>query len=348
MPVETVSGPTASVSWSFAQLLPDPLGQRGGAAQVAGGDDHGELLAAHPADDVGRANRGAKHVRDLVEQLVADSVAVDVVHLLEVVEIEHHHGDGVVLRGRRQESLPQPVVEGTVVVEAGECVGLGLVLQARPDVRVVDRERGGVAESLGEEELLVGELRVLADAVDVERALELSASDERHCDERLGLDRRAGNEAHARVEMRLVGEDGLAMVDGPAGDALAEGEALALDLVLPLAAREDGAELALGLVGLVDVHVLVRDENCERVGDALEDGVEALLGEHVVEDVREPPIRLGGDEAHVRPRRRLDVRRVGHAGTTVIGRSRNRLDSASAKIRPRWRRPTHGTRFWRA
>ena len=224
MPVETVSGPTASVSWSFASSSPIRSAQRGRAAQVAGREDHGELLAADAADDVGRADRGAQDVRDLVQQLVADAVAVDVVHLLEVVEIEHHHGDGVVRRGRRQQSLAQPVVEGTVVVEAGQRVGLGLVLEARPDVRVVDRERGGVAEALGEEELLVGELRVLADAVDVERALELSASDERHGDERLGLDRRAGNEAHARVEVRLVREHGLAVVDGPAGDALAERE----------------------------------------------------------------------------------------------------------------------------
>ena len=36
---------------------------------------------------------------------------------------------------------------------------------------------------------------------------------------------RAGDEAHARVEVRLVREHGLAVLDGPAGDALAEREA---------------------------------------------------------------------------------------------------------------------------
>ena len=95
-------------------------------------------------------------------------------------------------------------------------------------------------------------------------------------------------------------------------------------------------ELALRLVGLVDVDVLVGDELGERVRDPLEERVEALLGEHLVEDLGEPAVRLGGagrDEAHVRPRRRLDGGRVGHAASKVIGRSRNRLDSASAKIR---------------
>ena len=134
---------------------------------------------------------------------------------------------------------------------------------------------------------------VLADAVDVERALQLPARDQRHGDERLGLDRRARDEAHARVEVRLVREHGLAVVDRPAGDALAEREALAHDLVRPLAAREDGEQLALRLVRLVDVDVLVRDELGERVGDPLEQGVEALLGEHVVEDLGEAPVRLG-------------------------------------------------------
>ena len=102
---------------------------------------------------------GAEDVGDLVQELVADAVAVDVVHLLEVVEVEHHERDRVVRGGRPQELLAQAVVERAVVVEAGERVGLGLVLEARADVRVVDRERGGVAEALREQELLLGEAR---------------------------------------------------------------------------------------------------------------------------------------------------------------------------------------------
>ena len=95
-------------------------------------------------------------------------------------------------------------------------------------------------------------------------------------------------------------------------------------------------ELALRLVGLVDVDVLVGDELGECVRDPLEERVETLLGEHLVEDLGEATVRLGracGDEAHVGPRRRLDGGRVGHAASNLIGHSRNRLDTASAKIR---------------
>ena len=147
------------------------------------------------------------------------------------------------------------------------------------------------------------ELRVLPDAIDVERALEAAAGDQRYGDQRLRLDRSAGDEAHARVEVRLVREHRLAMHDRPAGDPLAEGERLAHDLVCPLASREDRDQLTLGLVGLVDVHVLVRDELGECVCDAREERGRAFLGEDVVEDLGQPPVRLGragGDEAHLR------------------------------------------------
>ena len=123
------------------------------------------------------ADGRAQHVGDLMEQLVADAVAVDVVHLLEVVEVEHHEGDGVVRGRRTQELLAEAVVERPVVVEAGQRVRLGLVLEPRADVGVVDRERGGVAEALGEQELLVREGGMLPDAIDVERPLQPAARD---------------------------------------------------------------------------------------------------------------------------------------------------------------------------
>ena len=329
------------------QLLADPLRERGRAVDVSCREDHRELLTADSADHVACAHGRAEGVGDLLEEVVADPVSVDVVDLLEVVEVEHHDRDRLARGRRAQELLPEPVMEGAVVVEAGQGVRLGLVLEPCADVRVVDGQGRRVAEALREKELLVRERRVLADAIDVERALELAAGDEGDSDQRLGLDRRAGNEAHARVEVRLVREHGLAVVDGPAGDALAERERLAHDLVGPLAPGEHGAQLAIRLVGLVDVDVLVGDQLGEGVRDPLEQGVEALLGEHVVEDLGQAPVRLGRaarHEADLRPGCRIDGCRVGHAASNLIGRRRTRLESASAKIPRPWRASTHGTR----
>ena len=65
---------------------------------------------------------------------------------------------------------------------------------------------------------------------------------------------------------------------------------------------EHRLEHALRLVGLVDrQRVERRNQVADGVGDAHQEGVEALLGEDLVEDVREPPVRL--DEGRIAPRR---------------------------------------------
>ena len=112
-------------------------------------------------------------------------------------------------------------------------------------------------------------------------------------------------------------------------------------------AGEHGAQLAIGLVGLVDVDVLVGDQLGEGVRDALEQGVEALLGEHVVEDLGQASVRLcraARHEADLRPGCRIDGCRVGHAASNLIGRRGTRLESTSAKIPRPWSASTHGTR----
>ena len=179
-----------------------------------------------------------------------------------------------------------------MVEEARERVGLGEVLEARADLRVVDRERCRVREPLRELELGVAERDVDAGAVEVEDALDARAGDERDRDERLRLDRRSRDRAHARVEVSLVEQHGLAAAGCPPGDALVEMHPLAHDLVGPVVPREHRVEDPLCLVRLVDRHRLVWDEVGERVGDAHEQRVEALLGEDLVEDVRQPPVRL--------------------------------------------------------
>ncbi len=119
-----------------------------------------------------------------------------------------------------------------------------------------------------------------------------AARDQRDGDECLGLGRGARDEGDAGVEMRLVGEHRLAVDHRPARDPLPEGRARAHDLALPLGAREHGDQLVARVVGLVDLKRVVRNQIVERVRDAIEQRVEALLGEHVVEDLEQPPVRF--------------------------------------------------------
>ncbi len=202
-------------------------------------------------------------------------------------------------------SPTEPLVEDAVVEEARERVGAGLMLEARSALGVVERERGRVAEPLRDLELHLVEGDGVALAVDVERTLDLAACDERDADQRLGLQWGSGHGPHARVEVSLVAEHGLAMPRRPPGDALGEADRRAHDLVRVHVPDEDGLQHPLRLVGLVDRQGVERDEVAHGVGDADEQRVEALLGENRVEDVGKPPVRL--DEGGVAGRRGVGV-----------------------------------------
>ena len=239
-------------------------------------------------------------VGELGEDLVADAVAVDVVDALEVVDVEHHDADGLVRRGRVRELAAEPLVEVAVVEEAGQRVRLRLELEPRADVRVVERERGGVAEADASSNSSSVNARVLALAVDVERALEAPRATSGTTISASGSIGVPGTKRTRGSRCAWFESTGSRCSHRPAGDALAEREAASLITSRPTSSgRQHRVELALDLVGLVDVHVVVRDQLGERVRDAVEERVEALLGEHVVEDVREPAVRL--DEA-ARPR----------------------------------------------
>src|SRR5439155_8932896 len=91
--------------------------------------DDRELLAAEPADHVLRAYDGAQSLGEETEQLVADGVAVDVVDVLEVVDVEHQHREGPVGAARLLQRLEEPLVEDAVVEEPRQRVGAGMVLE---------------------------------------------------------------------------------------------------------------------------------------------------------------------------------------------------------------------------
>jgi hypothetical protein len=167
------------------------------------------------------------------------------------------------------------------------------VLEPDADLRVVERERGRVAEALRQLEIVVVESRVLAEPVDVEGALDRVACDERDRDHRLGLvGGRPGHRRGARIQVRLVDSHGLAMLDSPPGQSDAERNRVGEDLVRPLVARPDGNEATPRLIGLVDRQRVVWNELGQRVGDPVEERVQALLAEDVVEDVREAAVGL--------------------------------------------------------
>ena len=167
------------------------------------------------------------------------------------------------------------------------------MLEPRADLRVVQRKRGSITESLCELELVLVEERLLAEPVDVECALDRVARDQRNRDQRLRLVSRCSrHRRRARIQVGLVHEHRLAMLDAPAGEPDPKWATVGQDLVGPLVTRPHGDQQTPGLVGLVDGQRVVRNELRQGIRNPVEQCVEALLGEHVVEDVRQPAIGL--------------------------------------------------------
>ena len=55
--------------------------------------DDGEFVAAQTGQDIGIAKRGLEPLRDFDQQLIAGRMPQRIVHILELVEVEHQHGE---------------------------------------------------------------------------------------------------------------------------------------------------------------------------------------------------------------------------------------------------------------
>ena len=117
------------------------------------GEDDLELVAAEARDGgrVGRArhevvrpHRRRERPRHLLEHLVAGVVAVAVVDLLEVVDVDHEHAAGPVVAAEPSTSLSSRFSKWRVVAEVGEAV----VDRLDVEPRVVDRDRRVVGQDL--------------------------------------------------------------------------------------------------------------------------------------------------------------------------------------------------------
>ncbi len=84
-----------------------------------------ELVAAEARERVALADRRAQPLGDRAQEAVAAGVAEAVVDLLEVVEIEHHHGDPAALAARLAHRLAQAVEQQRAVGQAGQRVVMG-------------------------------------------------------------------------------------------------------------------------------------------------------------------------------------------------------------------------------
>ena len=77
----------------IGRLAAESLGQLHRAVEVGAGQQDGELVAAQPRDQVAGPHAAGEQRGDLSQRLVAAGVAVAVVDLLEVVDVEEDDAD---------------------------------------------------------------------------------------------------------------------------------------------------------------------------------------------------------------------------------------------------------------
>jgi hypothetical protein len=84
------------------------------ASGVGAGQQDGELVAAHPGQEIAGPERLLEPRSDEAEQVVADAVPEAVVDLLEPVQVEHEDGAGAVRAAvdGRLELLDEPAAVG--------------------------------------------------------------------------------------------------------------------------------------------------------------------------------------------------------------------------------------------
>ena len=132
-------------------------------------EQHRELIAAEPGDRVGRPRALDEPLRSGLQQPVADVVPERVVHVLEVVEVDHQDRQSVLGAPRERDSVldaiaeqapvrkqRQRVVEGELAKLVLECLALGHVAQVEGESlyrRVVEQV---AADAFCDEALVLG------------------------------------------------------------------------------------------------------------------------------------------------------------------------------------------------
>ena len=102
----------------------EPFGDGLGLVGLGVDAEDDELVAAEPRAHVLRAQEGGEALRELLEELVADGVAVPVVDGLEAVEVDEEQAAGADLA---DEGVVDALGEQGAVGQAGERVVVGAV-----------------------------------------------------------------------------------------------------------------------------------------------------------------------------------------------------------------------------
>ena len=161
--------------------------------------DERELVAAVAGGEVVGAGPAAQRVADAAQHLVADEVAVLLVDLLEVVEVDEDQREVAAGDARGALDLAQQaLVQRGVVEAAGQPVGAGRLGDRGVEAGVAARGGGELGEGLEQREVVLGDV-VRARVADGEDAAQLARSTRTGSRARRGSARTASPRAGAAM-----------------------------------------------------------------------------------------------------------------------------------------------------
>lgn len=248
---------------------PGALGDPGRARRIGVRQEERELVAAIAEHEVGLPAGPDERGPDRAQQFIAGLMAHRVVDIAEVVEVEHDQPE----RGAVVDESVQVVLEGPVVEQAGQVVGLRPDLDRPEHLRVLEGDRDLRREQLHEVELLGGERVAHPEALDGEDADGPGSTAQRDDDQApvhgaiVGI----AEVVDPLVVAFVLDIDRLVVFDDPGGDPGLTGlPRLEVVLGVDPPGRQRG-EQAAARVHHLDGDVVAGDEPAEAVRDALED-----------------------------------------------------------------------------
>src|SRR5688572_17888360 len=138
-----------------------------------------ELIAADPRDGIDRTDAFFQPGRDFLQELVADAVAVGVVHGLEAVEVHEQHAGLPPVALGLAERLPEPIAEQVPVGKAGHRIELRQMRDLVLGILPLDRYRENVGYAAQEAHVVVGEVPYLQ-RMHAQHAIDLRGAEYRH------------------------------------------------------------------------------------------------------------------------------------------------------------------------
>ena len=157
-------------------------GRLGGAGGARG---ERQLVPAQAPGRIRRAGVAAQQPGRGAQDAVAMGVAVRVVQLLEVVDVDHEDADLLVGAAGGAQRGGQAAPERARVGEAGEGVVVGEPAHALVEMRLAQRARAGGRERLAEAHLVAGEGGGVHRIDDLDHAERAAVGDQGHLQERV-------------------------------------------------------------------------------------------------------------------------------------------------------------------